>query len=167
MALFSYGAQAQETIIDDLNSLIVAPEYRCSYYRADDYWYPQRIENAIIARDGLISPYTMRPFSDKYESTIEHIVARSEAHDSGLCDATINVKLAFAQDLDNLALATQKMNRDKSDKDVADWIPPKNVCWFVGKTIQVRKKYNLTIDAREKARIEEIYTENCYVPDSR
>ncbi len=32
-------------------------------------------------------PYTGRWFANKRETDIEHIVARSEAHDSGLCAA--------------------------------------------------------------------------------
>ena len=68
--------------------LMVAPESRCSPYDADDYRYPQSVENRIVAELGdVYGPYTGRWFANKRETDIEHIVARSEAHDSGLCAA--------------------------------------------------------------------------------
>ena len=39
------------------------------------------------------------------ETDIEHIVATSEAHDSGLCAADRATRKQFAQDLRNLTLA--------------------------------------------------------------
>ena len=45
------------------------------------------------------------------DTDIEHIVARSEAHDSGLCAASAAVKAAFARDLLNLTLASPRLNR--------------------------------------------------------
>ena len=68
--------------------LVVAPESRCSPYDADDYRYPQSVEDRIIAElGGVYGPYTGRWFANKRETDIEHIVARSEVHDSGLCAA--------------------------------------------------------------------------------
>ena len=158
---YGQSTNMEKTILVRLESLAVAPENRCSYYDRDNYWYPQRVENSIIARDGLISPYTMETFTDKYGSTIEHIVALAEAHDSGLCDASLKTRLAFASDLDNLALASESLNRAKGSKDVAEWLPPENVCWYIRKTIRVRQKYNLTIDQTEKNAIRRILFEKC------
>ena len=68
--------------------LTVAPEERCSPYDADDYRYPQSVENDIVRElGGVYSPYTCESFDSTRETDIEHIVARSEAHDSGLCRA--------------------------------------------------------------------------------
>ena len=59
--------------------LVVAPESRCSPYDADDYRYPQSVEDRIIAElGGVYGPYTGRWFANKRETDIEHIVARSE-----------------------------------------------------------------------------------------
>ena len=68
--------------------LTIAPEDRCSPYDADDYSYPQSVEDDIV-RDlgGIYSPYTCETFDSDTQTDIEHIVARSEAHDSGLCGA--------------------------------------------------------------------------------
>ena len=75
--------------------LVVAPERRCSAYDADDYRYPQSVEAQIVAElGGLYGPYTGRWFASQRETDIEHMVARSEAHDSGLCAATTRPSVA-------------------------------------------------------------------------
>lgn len=131
--------------------LIVAPEFRCTAYDIDDYSYPQSIENEIIADlGGVYSPYTGEWFMDRFETDIEHIVARSEAHDSGLCAADAATRRRFARDLRNLTLASPELNRyEKRGKDAAEWLPTKNRCWFAHRGIEVRKTYGLTIDRRE------------------
>ena len=68
--------------------VVVAPESRCSPYNVDDYHYPLSVKAQIVAAlGGVYGPYTDRWFSSPQETDIEHVVARSEAHDSGLCAA--------------------------------------------------------------------------------
>ena len=99
---------------------------------------------------GVYSPYTGEWFADKYQTDIEHIVARSEAHDSGLCAADAATRRRFARDLRNLTLASPRLNRyRKVAKDAAEWLPEKNRCWFAHRIIDVRRAYDLTIDRRE------------------
>ena len=57
------------------------------------------------------SPYEGTRFTSLRESDIEHIIAVSEAHDSGLCAASADVQRRFASDLDNLTLVTPELNR--------------------------------------------------------
>ena len=59
------------------------------------------------------------------DSDIEHVVALSAAHDSGLCAASLAERARFARDLlDNFALATPRLNRhEKVARDAADWLP--------------------------------------------
>ena len=131
--------------------LTVAPEDRCSPYDSDDYSYPQSVEDDIVRElGGIFSPYTCESFDSDTETDIEHIVARSEAHDSGLCRAENATRLQFARDLDNLTLASPSLNRSqKSDKDAAEWMPDQNRCWFAQTVIDVRLEYGLTIDRAE------------------
>ena len=131
--------------------LQVALEYRCSPYDADDYRYPQSVEDRITAQlGGVYGPYTGRWFASDTETDIEHMVARSEAHDSGLCAADDAARRAFARDLLNLTLAAPGVNRhQKSDRDAAEWLPQRNRCWFAARVVEVRRKYGLTIDRRE------------------
>ena len=69
--------------------LTVSAENRCAPYDADDYRYAQSLEPQIVAQQGgnIYGPYTGTWFASTAETDIEHIVARSEAHDSGLCAA--------------------------------------------------------------------------------
>ena len=128
--------------------LTVAPEQRCSPYDADDYRYPQSVEDRLVAElGGVYSPYTGRWFASKSDTDIEHMVARSAAHDSGLCAADLATRRRFATDLLNLTLAGPRVNRyEKVDRDAADWLPAQNRCWFAARVIAVRQRYGLTID---------------------
>ena len=134
------------------NGLVIAPEARCSPYDSDDYRYSQSVEDRIIrSLGGIYGPYTGRWFGSKRETDIEHIVARSEAHDSGLCRTDQRTRRQFSEDLRNLTLAAPSVNRNqKRDHDAAGWLPPMNRCWFAARVINVKRAYGLTVDRRER-----------------
>ena len=136
---------------DTWRGLVVAAENRCAPYDRDDYPYPQSVEDLIVAElGGIYSPYTGEVFASKRETDIEHMVATSEAHDSGLCAADAATKRRFASDLLNLTLAAPDLNRyEKRAHDAADWLPELNRCWFAARVVEVRLRYDLTIDRRE------------------
>ena len=155
LALLATGAAAAET----WRGLTVAPEHRCSPYDRDDYPYPQSVELDIIERMGgrIYGPYTGRWFTSRRETDIEHMVATSEAHDSGLCAASPATRARFARDLDNLTLAAPALNRHrKRAKDAAEWLPERNRCWFAARVVAVRLEYGLTVDAFEAAALEAV-----------
>lgn len=78
------------------------------------------------------------------------IVARSESHDSDLCAASLQTRRSFARDLDNLTLAAPHTNRQlKVAKDLAEWLPDLNRCWYVNQVLIVKRKYGLTMDQAE------------------
>ena len=105
-------AQTPEPPVERWRGVTVAAEHRCAPYRSDEYAYPQAVEDDIIQRlGGLFSPYTNEVFDSKGDTDIEHIVARSEAHDSGLCRADAATKRRFSRDLLNLTLASPSVNR--------------------------------------------------------
>ena len=139
----------------------VAPEHRCAPYDRDDYPYPPSVEQGIVASLGAVyGPYTGSCFASTRATDIEHMVATSEAHDSGLCAADAATKAAFARDLLNLTLASPRLNQHvKGAKDVAEWMPPLNACWFAARTLDVRRKYGLTIDPREADAVEAVLSQ--------
>ena len=136
--------------------IAVRPENRCSPYVRSHYNYPQSIELRIIEENlagEIFSPYTGEIFQDRSETDIEHIVAASEAHDSGLCAADVAARKLFARDLHNLTLASPTVNRyQKSDKDFAEWTPAENVCWFAQTIVNVKAQYELSVDTDERSR---------------
>ena len=137
----------------------IAPENRCSPYNAGDYSYPQSVERQIVAQQGgrIYGPYTGTYFASTGETDIEHIVARSEAHDSGLCAADSAARRAFGRDLLNLTLASPNVNRhQKIAKDVAEWLPALNQCWYVNQVVLVKRKYNLTMDQAEASKAQQV-----------
>ena len=47
------------------------------------------------------------------------------------------------------------MNRhQKSGKDTGEWLPRMNRCWFAAGVVAVKRKYRLTVDAREARALE-------------
>ena len=148
-----------QALPDTWRGLIMAQEDRCSPYDSDDYPYSQSVEMRIVeGMNGLIyGPYTGTHFVGTHQTDIEHIVARSEAHDSGLCAADADTKKRFAADLLNLTLASPEVNRQqKSGKDAAEWLPDLNQCWFADRVVKVRQEYKLTIDETEAAALETV-----------
>ena len=156
--VFSAGHAAADT----WRGLAVAPEHRCSPYDRSDYPYPRSVEREIVASMGgrIYGPYTGRHYRSMRDTDIEHVVAVSEAHDSGLCTAGPTVRRRFASDLLNLTLAAPEVNRcgrgGKCGHDAADWQPPMNVCWFAARVIAVKRKYGLSVDRREAAALDRI-----------
>ena len=150
---------ASQAYAETWRGLTVAPENRCSGYSSNDYAYPSSVEARIVESLGgaIYGPYTGTCFSSTTETDIEHIVARTEAHDSGMCAETVERRREFAQDLLNLTLASPGVNRDqKSDKDAAEWLPDVNQCWFADRVVQVKAKYNLTVDTAERDALEQV-----------
>ena len=142
--------------------LAVAPEHRCTPYDRDDYPYSRSVEDKIVATMGgrVYGPYTGRHYSTTRQTDIEHIVAVSEAHDSGLCAAGPDLRRRFASDLLNLTLAAPEVNRcgnsGKCAFDFAEWLPPMNRCWYAARIVAVKRAYALTVDRREAAALERV-----------
>jgi hypothetical protein len=166
LLLFSLSIEAQT---ETWRGLVVEPENRCSDYdKKKQYPYPPSVEDDIIAAmDGKIyGPYTGKYFDDKRKTDIEHIVAAAEAHDSGLCAGTKEQRKAFAVDPLNLTLAAPDINRcndpmGKCAYDAAEWLPPKNKCWYANRIVQIKTKYSLSVDKFE-ADILEAILQNCH-----
>ena len=159
LVAFVAVALAGTAMAETWRGLTVAPEHRCSAYdRKRDYPYPQSVEQDIVRALGAVyGPYTGTCYESRKQTDIEHIVATSEAHDSGLCAADQVTKKRFATDLRNLTLASPGVNRhQKSGKDAGEWTPRENACWFAGRVLEVKRAYRLTVDRREAAALEQI-----------
>ena len=148
---------------DTWRGLIVEPENRCSPYDKDEqYPYPQTVEDTIVAQMGghVYGPYTGRYFATDSETDIEHIVAASEGHDSGLCSASAETRVQFATDILNLTLAAPEVNRcgpiGKCGLDAAEWMPAKNKCWFANQIVEIKTKYALSVNRAEADALETV-----------
>ena len=154
------NALTEESQVEETwRGLTVAPEERCAPYDRADYPYNSGVLEVDLIResDGVYAPYTGRCFDDRRDTDVEHMIALSEAHDSGMCGRSDDEKARFAGDFLNLTLATPLVNRDqKRHFDAAEWLPEKNRCWFAARIVEVRQKYDLTIDRAEAEALEEV-----------
>lgn len=127
------------------------------YTMGPEHWYGSLKGEILWRQEGhVFEPYTMRQFTNTKELQIEHVVAIKEAHDSGLCGADAQTKLRFVDDLDNLTVATPEVNRAKGARDAGEWAPEHNRCWFAATVTEVKRKYRLSVDEREKAALDEM-----------
>ena len=162
IAIGTVAGHGQAFAADTWRGLVVAPEHRCAPYDRGDYPYSQSVEAEIVGSMGgrIYGPYTGRHYRTFRDTDVEHIVAVSEAHDSGLCAAGPSLRRRFASDLLNLTLAAPEVNRcgatGKCAFDAADWLPPMNRCWFAARVVAVKRKYALTVDRRETAALEQV-----------
>jgi hypothetical protein len=157
--LISFQTNAEEM----WRGLTVEPEHRCSSYdKSEQYPYPQSVEDEVVANMGgvVYGPYTSRYFDNDRQTDIEHIVAASEGHDSGLCDASVSKRIQFATDQLNLTLASPEVHRcgegGKCGFDAAEWMPQRNKCWFANRVLEIKTKYDLSVDEAEAAALEAV-----------
>ena len=146
---------------------IVDDEECDSRYFSGDFDYGSRLdEQEALQHGGYYSPYEDFCYETRHEVTIEHMVARSEGHISGLCHDSLQKRTEFSNDHLNITPLLGSVNGDKSNHDVAAWLPEHNVCWFVWTVVQVKQKYDLSVDISEnnaikrelaKCSIEDLY----------
>lgn len=82
---------------------------------------------------------------------IDHVVALSNAWQTGANQFTNDKRLKFANDPLELLAVDGKANMDKSDGDAATWLPPNKAfrCQYVTRQIAVKQKYGLWITRLE------------------
>lgn len=89
---------------------------------------------------------------------IDHLVALSNAWQTGAQRISANARLALANDPLNLQATIGRVNQQKGDGDAATWLPPNKAyrCTYVARQVDVKKKYGLWVTAPERAAIESI-----------
>jgi hypothetical protein len=87
------------------------------------------------------------------EVQIDHVVALSNAWQTGAFKLSADQRKALANDPLNLFAVKGRLNSQKGDGDAATWLPPlKNFrCTYVAQQIAVKAKYSLWVVAPEKA----------------
>ncbi|MXX68733.1 MAG: hypothetical protein F4Y74_07220 [Gemmatimonadales bacterium] len=154
--------------------LVVEPEDRCSTYDPEDYRHPDALAVEIVAAmdDRIYAPYTGIYYGGLLDVSVDHIVSKTEVHDSGGCTWGRTQRRAFARDLANLTLASPTLDRGvKAGNDAAEWLPDFNRCWYAGAVVAVRRKYELTVDEAERDALEAVLsectsTEMVFAPES-
>ena len=114
----------------------------------------------------VIAGQLLDPFSGKviiFSPTkvvidIDHVVALSNAWQTGAAYFDKNVRTQIANDPLNLLAVDAKLNRQKGDGDAATWLPPNKAfrCEYVARQVAVKTKYRLWVTEPEKVAITKI-----------
>lgn len=123
--------------------------------------YKVNSEDCVVLTGILIDPYSgetisfLRGVTTSSDVQIDHVVALSNAWQTGAFKLTIEKRTAFANDPLNLLAAKGRLNSQKGDGDAATWLPPKKSyrCSYVARQVAVKFKYGLWLTAPEKAAI--------------
>ena len=121
--------------------------------------YKPGTHNCLVLSGTLLDPYSgeqivfERGVATSSEVQIDHVVALSNAWQTGAFKLTYEKRLAFANDPTNLLAVKGRLNSQKGDGDAATWLPPlKSIrCAYVAQQIVVKAKYGLWVTPPEKA----------------
>ncbi|MDP4615159.1 MAG: HNH endonuclease family protein [Candidatus Nanopelagicaceae bacterium] len=86
---------------------------------------------------------------------IDHVVALSNAWQTGIFKSDLATRKSFANDPLNLLAVKGSLNSQKRDGDAATWLPPNKPfrCDYVSRQVEVKVKYNLWLTRAEKEAI--------------
>lgn len=84
---------------------------------------------------------------------IDHVVALSNAWQTGAQQLTLEQRIAFANDPLELLAVDGAANQAKGDGDAATWLPANKAfrCQYVARQIAVKAKYSLWVTEAEKS----------------
>jgi len=116
-------------------------------------------QNCVVLTGVLIDPYSgekisfVRGVGSSMDVQIDHVVALSNAWQTGAFKLSYDKRLAFANDPMNLLAVKGRLNSQKGDGDAATWLPPRKDirCAYVAQQIVVKAKYKLWVTPSEKA----------------
>ena len=116
-------------------------------------------QNCVVLTGVLSDPYSgekipfVRGVGSSMDVQIDHVVALSNAWQTGAFKLRYDKRIAFANDPMNLLAVKGRLNSQKGDGDAATWLPPRKDirCAYVAQQIVVKAKYNLWVTSAEKA----------------
>ncbi len=107
-------------------------------------------------RGRWVSLYDGATVTDPAELQIDHLVALSNAWQSGAYAWTDDRRVAFANDLTDpatLIAVTGTTNASKSDSSPDRWMPPRRESWcaYAASWVHLKRRWSLTVTPSEKA----------------
>lgn len=104
--------------------------------------------------------------TDASKFDLDHMVALKEAHDSGAWAWNSSRREAYANDQGDsrsLIAVSASSNRSKSDRDVAEWLPPAAgaTCRYVSEWVVVKVRWTLSVDPAEKKALDNLAAGEC------
>jgi hypothetical protein len=123
--------------------------------------FKEKTHDCVVLSGTLVDPYSgetinfVRGNVSSMEVQIDHVVALSNAWQTGAFKLTVQQRTAMANDPLNLLAVKGRLNSQKGDGDAATWLPPLKSyrCDYVSRQIAVKMKYKLWFTAPEKEAI--------------
>jgi len=120
--------------------------------------FKEKTRECVVLSGTLIDPFSgetinfVRGNVSSMEVQIDHVVALSNAWQTGAFKLSIKDRTAFANDPLNLLAVKGRLNSQKRDGDAATWLPPLKSyrCDYVLRQMAVKIKYKLWFTAPEK-----------------
>jgi hypothetical protein len=121
--------------------------------------FKAKTRNCVVESGTLIDRYSgetinfVRGNISSMEVQIDHVVALSNAWQTGAFKLTADQRKSLANDPVNLFAVKGRLNSQKGDGDAATWLPPLKSfrCAYVAQQIAVKAKYSLWVVAPEKS----------------
>jgi hypothetical protein len=120
--------------------------------------YKVKTRNCVVLSGILVDRYSgetinfLRGNVTSIEVQIDHVVALSNAWQTGAFKLSAVQRTALANDPMNLFAVKGRLNSQKGDGDAATWLPPLKSfrCAYVAQQIAVKAKYSLWVTTPEK-----------------
>ena len=126
--------------------------------------YRPGTHDCVVTSGILRDPYTgttiyfKRGRRTSSQVQIDHVVALSDAWQTGAQQLAQTRREQLANDPYNLLAVQGRANQQKSDSDAASWLPANKAerCPYVARQIGVKRKYGLWVTNAEKAAMQQV-----------
>lgn len=168
----------QVTLLEGIALLPVADEVRTGYVRdlyphwkdldrngcpADkDVLIAEAIEDPVVEAGCKLVGGVWHSYYDnavihgsgRGKTDVDHMVPLAEVHDSGGYGWSVEQRKRYANDISadtTLVAVSARSNRQKSDRDPAEWMPiPEARCRYLGEWVSTKLRYRLSVDQAER-----------------
>ena len=124
---------------------------------------PKISKKCVLTGGKWLSSFDGKSHTKDSGLDVDHLVPLAEAWRSGAWAWTDKEREKYANFLENdmaLNAVTASLNRSKGDKDIANWLPKKNVCQYLEGWVSIKAYFKLTVDIDEAKTISRNIT-NC------
>jgi hypothetical protein len=126
-----------------------------------------KVGSKCVVLSGILhDPYSGHPIpfrrgkSTSASVQIDHVVALSDAWQTGAQQLNAAQRRSLANDPVNLLAVDGRLNQQKSDSDAASWLPPRKSyqCAYLARQVAVKRKYHLWVTPAENTAVRNILT---------
>ncbi|MDN5895449.1 MAG: HNH endonuclease family protein [Nocardioides sp.] len=120
---------------------------------------PTKSGSCSLSGGRWFSFYDRVSWTDTSDIDIDHMVPLAETWDSGASTWSAATREAYANDLGDyrtLVGVTDNVNQQKSDQDIAEWLPEYAQCQYLRQFVAVKHRWGLHVDSAEKTAMQDL-----------